>query len=55
MRFRGHGEVTAQRGDSEVYRIYCRISRQAALQVGTAVASTAFADLPDEYTHEEFV
>ena len=41
------------RWDSEVYEIYCRMSRQAARRLGVAVASTAFTDFEGEYTHEE--
>ena len=43
------------RWDSDVYRIYCRRSRQVALQLGTVIASTGFESLDDAFTTEELV
>ena len=41
------------RWDSEVYAIYCRISRQAALRLGVAAASTPFDDFEGEFVDDE--
>ena len=43
------------RWDSDVYRIYCRRSRQVALQLGTVIASTGFESLDDAFTTEELL
>lgn len=43
------------RWDSDVYEIYCRLTRQASLRLGTVVASTAFEDVEGEFCHEELV
>ena len=41
------------RWDSEVYAIYCRMSRQAALRLGVAAASTPFDDFEGAFVDDE--
>ena len=43
------------RGDSDVYVLYTRSSREAALRFGAVVASTAFTDFEGDFADEEFV
>jgi len=43
------------RWDSEIYRVYCRRSRQIALHLGTVIASTAFDDMDDGFREESLV
>ena len=43
------------RWDSEIYRIYCRRSRQVALHLGSAIASTPFDDMDDEFQRESLM
>ena len=42
------------RWDSDCYQIYCRLCRQAAIAVGSKVASTRFEDFEGMFDHEEF-
>jgi len=43
------------RWDSEIYRVYCRRSRQVALHLGTVIASTEFEDMDDNFQDESLV
>ena len=43
------------RWDSDCYQIYCRLCRQAAIAVGSKVASTSFEDFEGMFDHEELV
>ena len=43
------------RWDSDCYQIYCRLCRQAAIAVGSKVASTRFEDFEGMFDHEELV
>ena len=43
------------RWDSDVYEVYTRASREAALRFGAVVASTAYTDFEGEFADEEFV
>ena len=43
------------RWDSDVYEVYTRASREAALRFGSVVASTAYTDFEGEFADEEFV
>ena len=47
----------AGRWSSDVYRIYCRVSRQSAAGVATLIGSTAFEDLERgaQFVDEELV
>ena len=43
------------RWDSDVYEVYTRASREAAMRFGSVVASTAFTDFEGEFADEELV
>ena len=43
------------RWDTDVYEIYTRSSREAAMRFGAVVASTAFTDFEGEFADEEFL
>ena len=43
------------RWDSDVYEIYCRQSRQAAMRIGMIVASTPFNDFQGAFEDEELM
>ena len=43
------------RWDTDVYELYTRASREAALRFGAVVASTAYTDFEGEFVDEEFV
>lgn len=43
------------RWDSDCYQVYCRLCRQAAIAVGSKVASTEFEDFEGMFDHEELV
>ena len=43
------------RWDSDVYQIYCRMSRQVAMRVGSVIASTPFDDLVDAFNDEDLM
>ena len=43
------------RWDSDVYEVYCRLSRQSALRVGAVVASTPFDEVAGAFVTEDLV
>ena len=43
------------RWDSDVYRVYCRLSRQSALRVGAAIASTPFDAVDRAFADEDLM
>ena len=43
------------RWDSDVYKIYCRQSRQVAMRLGAVIASTPFDDLHEAFDNEELL
>ena len=43
------------RWDSQIYEIYCRMSRQSALRVGAVIASTPFNDVEGAFEDEELM